>query len=100
MTRRISKQKDQNVEFIRNVIDNAEVFLNEMSDFYSNFGLLYRVKNEDEADEVYENVKKILLPKIIFLYGPPKNGKSEIAIKLESKIGYHYISLRDFYAAR
>ena len=41
----MSKQKDQNPEFIKSVIDNAEVYLNELSDFYSNFGLLYKVKN-------------------------------------------------------
>lgn len=61
---------------------------------------MFKIKNEDDPDEVYENVKKILLPKIIFLYGPPKNGKSEIAKQLESRIGYKYINLRSFYQAR
>lgn len=84
LTRRVSSKGSQSLdhEEIRAGIHSAEVALNELSDFYSNFGLLYKVKNEDDPDEVYENVKKVLLPKIIFLYGPPKNGKSEIALKL------------------
>lgn len=63
--------------------------------FYKAFGLVQNIQCAKDSDEVYEQVKRAMLPQVIYLYGPPRTGKSTVGRALAAKIGYEYVNYEE-----
>lgn len=63
--------------------------------FYQPFGNITEIDGTKDADDVYEAVKKAIQPRIIYLYGPPRTGKTTVAKILAQKIDYKFVSFED-----
>lgn len=85
------------VESASQAVESPKKALEDALHFYESFGVVRNVPSSKDPDEVYEMVKRAMLPQVIFLYGAPTTGKSTVARQLADKIGYELVSLNSFY---
>ena len=93
-----SGRADDNPETIKNRVEVFFESTKPVLDVYWRLGKVANINGIGEIDQIYENVKKAIVPNLIFLYGAPVTGKSTIAKLICKATGYKYLDLREFYS--
>jgi adenylate kinase family enzyme len=92
-----SGRADDNPETIRNRIQVFYDSTQPVLDTYWRLGKVAMINGLGEIEDIYENVKKAIVPNLIFLYGAPCTGKSTVAKSICQATGYKYLNLKAFY---
>ncbi|EGR27160.1 hypothetical protein IMG5_201010 [Ichthyophthirius multifiliis] len=91
-----SSLADDNELAIMNQINTFHGITQPVLDFYENLGKVCTIDGSKEIDEVFKKIEEMIKPNIIFMYGPPCIGKSEISRSLSDKTKYMYINMSSF----
>lgn len=59
--------------------------------YFERHGKLKRVDLVPSLEESYRNLRRSLLQRVIFVYGPPLEIKSQLAKQLAAAVGYQYV---------
>ena len=79
------KRKGDNVDEYESIVKH-----------YKKLGELKEVQlAEGNSLDEYKELKRTLLSKVVFVYGPPRSGKTELAHKIGEALGYKYVSFED-----
>lgn len=92
-----SGRSDDNPETIKNRIEVFNESTQPVLDVYWRLGKVAMINGLGEIEEIYENVKRAIVPNLIFLYGAPSTGKSTVAKSICQATGYKYLNLKAFY---
>lgn len=94
-----SGRADDNPETIRNRIAVFNESTAPVLDTYHRLGKVANIPGTGDIEAIYAQVRKAIVPNMIFLYGAPCTGKSTVARQLCEATGYRYFSLAEFWRA-
>jgi adenylate kinase len=90
-----SGRSDDNLDAAKNRVALFHSTSLPVIEFYTKVAKVRRVDANKSVDEVFEQVKKIFQPEIIFAPGGPGSGTSTVCKRISEEFGYSHISVGD-----
>mmetsp|Transcript_47718 Transcript_47718/g.139072 ORF Transcript_47718/g.139072 Transcript_47718/m.139072 type:complete len:1627 (-) Transcript_47718:186-5066(-) len=87
-----SGRVDDNIESIRKRFVTFKAESMPVIEVFQNSGLLRRINAEQTTDQVWEDVRKLFAPTVVFILGGPGSGKGTQSSRMSPSFRFHHLS--------